>query len=364
MMKVAQMMATIPEALPADYASELMTLQSQAPPMGAAFVRRRMQAELGPDWRRRFAEFDLTPAAAASLGQVHRAASLSGAPLACKLQYPDMASAVEVDLSQLELIFSIHRRMGPAIDTREIAREIGARIREELDYAREAKLARLYAADARRPPAGARSQSVRRTLDAAPADAGMARRRAAGRIRARGRRGPQRHCARAVRGMVAAVFALRRHSRRSASGQLFRRRDGKGRGAADRGGQSVRLRLRTHLSRQLRRRRRRALSRAEKRRRSPHRPRLRNLGLSRSVAGDDRGAEHLGALHLRAADRRPRAHHRRRDQARRLRPARDLRGDAGAQGRRRRPEGSPRIRLHGPRRDRPRRRLPAPERGD
>ncbi|MGO4872617.1 MAG: ABC1 kinase family protein [Roseiarcus sp.] len=145
MMKVAQMMATIPEALPADYASELMTLQSQAPPMGAAFVRRRMQAELGPDWRRRFAEFDLTPAAAASLGQVHRAASLSGAPLACKLQYPDMASAVEVDLSQLELIFSIHRRMGPAIDTREIAREIGARIREELDYAREAKLARLYA---------------------------------------------------------------------------------------------------------------------------------------------------------------------------------------------------------------------------
>ena len=56
-----------------------------------------------------------------------------------------MASAVEVDLSQLELLFSIHRRMGPAIDTREIAREIGARIREELDYAREAKLARLYA---------------------------------------------------------------------------------------------------------------------------------------------------------------------------------------------------------------------------
>ncbi len=144
MMKVAQMLATIPEALPADYANELISLQSQAPPMGAAFVRRRMQAELGPDWRARFSEFDLAPAAAASLGQVHRAVSLVGAPLACKLQYPDMASAVEVDLAQLDLIFSIHRRMGPAIDTREIAREIGARIREELDYAREAKLARLY----------------------------------------------------------------------------------------------------------------------------------------------------------------------------------------------------------------------------
>ncbi len=145
MMKVAQMMATIPDALPADYASQLMTLQTQAPPMGAAFVRRRMQAELGADWRARFAEFDLAPAAAASLGQVHRATSLSGVKLACKLQYPDMASAVEVDLSQLALLFSIHRRMGPAIDTREVAQEIGARIREELDYAREAKLARLYA---------------------------------------------------------------------------------------------------------------------------------------------------------------------------------------------------------------------------
>ena len=144
LMKVAQMMATIPEALPADYAEELIKLQSQAPPMGAAFVRRRMQAELGVDWRRRFAEFDLSPAAAASLGQVHRARSLEGEPLACKLQYPDMASAVEADLVQLDLLFSIHRRMGPAIDTREIAREIGARIREELDYFREARLARLY----------------------------------------------------------------------------------------------------------------------------------------------------------------------------------------------------------------------------
>lgn len=146
LMKVAQMMATIPEALPAAYAEELMKLQSQAPPMGAPFVKRRMQAELGPDWRQRFAQFDLAPAAAASLGQVHRAESLAGEVLACKLQYPDMASTVEADLVQLDLLFSIHRRMGPAIDTREIAREIGARIREELDYAREAKLARLYGA--------------------------------------------------------------------------------------------------------------------------------------------------------------------------------------------------------------------------
>ena len=144
LMKVAQMMATIPEALPADYAEQLISLQSQAPPMGAAFVRRRMQAELGPDWRARFVEFDLAPAAAASLGQVHRAKNPDGEELACKLQYPDMASTVEVDIGQLELLLKFHRRMGPAIDASEIAVEIAARLREELDYEREAKLTRLY----------------------------------------------------------------------------------------------------------------------------------------------------------------------------------------------------------------------------
>ncbi|QFU18013.1 ABC1 kinase family protein [Microvirga thermotolerans] len=144
-MKVAQLLATIPDLIPPEYAAELQKLQSEAPPMGAAFVKRRMQAELGPGWRDRFGSFDLAPAAAASLGQVHRAATKAGEPLACKLQYPDMQSAVEADLSQLELVFSLHRRMGPAIDTREIAKEIGERVREELDYEREARHAALYA---------------------------------------------------------------------------------------------------------------------------------------------------------------------------------------------------------------------------
>lgn len=145
-MKVAQLLATIPDVLPPEYAEELAKLQSEAPPMGAAFVKRRMQAELGPDWQKRFASFDLHPAAAASLGQVHRAAAHDGTALACKLQYPDMQSAVEADLRQLDLLFAVHRRMDPAIDTREIAKEIGARVREELDYRREAKHAALYAA--------------------------------------------------------------------------------------------------------------------------------------------------------------------------------------------------------------------------
>jgi predicted unusual protein kinase regulating ubiquinone biosynthesis (AarF/ABC1/UbiB family) len=151
-MKVAQLMATIPDALPPEYAAELIKLQSEAPPMGWAFVKRRMAAELGPDWQKKFAAFDHHPAAAASLGQVHRARAHSGTDarasggdaLACKLQYPDMQSAVEADLRQLQLIFAIHRRMDPVIDTTEIAKEIGARIREELDYRREAKHVMLY----------------------------------------------------------------------------------------------------------------------------------------------------------------------------------------------------------------------------
>ncbi|SFI41913.1 Predicted unusual protein kinase regulating ubiquinone biosynthesis, AarF/ABC1/UbiB family [Bosea sp. OK403] len=143
-MKVAQLVATIPDVVPPEYAAELQKLQSQAPPMGAAFVKRRMMAELGPQWRERFAEFDLKPAAAASLGQVHRATTLEGVQLACKLQYPDMESAVEADISQLDILFALHRRMDPVIDTTEIAKEIGARVREELDYLREAKHIALY----------------------------------------------------------------------------------------------------------------------------------------------------------------------------------------------------------------------------
>ncbi|HEX4767804.1 MAG TPA: AarF/ABC1/UbiB kinase family protein [Lichenihabitans sp.] len=145
LMKVAQLLSTIPDALPAKYAEALSKLQNEAPPMGAGFVNRRLMAELGPGWRERFGSFDLKPSAAASLGQVHRATTHAGAPLACKLQYPDMASAVEADLAQLDMLFALHRRMSPAIDGRDAVKEIGARVREELDYGREARHARLYA---------------------------------------------------------------------------------------------------------------------------------------------------------------------------------------------------------------------------
>jgi predicted unusual protein kinase regulating ubiquinone biosynthesis (AarF/ABC1/UbiB family) len=144
LMKVAQLMATVPDLLPPEYAAELQKLQSEAPPMGWAFVKRRMVAELGADWEKKFENFEHHPSAAASLGQVHRAVSHEGEALACKLQYPDMQSAVEADLQQLQWLLAIRQRLSSAIDTTEIAKEIGERVREELDYRREAKHAALY----------------------------------------------------------------------------------------------------------------------------------------------------------------------------------------------------------------------------
>ena len=82
LMKIAQMATTVPDLLPPEFAQELASLQMNAPPMAPSFVRRRMTAELGAGWQARFADFDLQPAAAASLGQVHRAVGLDGRALA------------------------------------------------------------------------------------------------------------------------------------------------------------------------------------------------------------------------------------------------------------------------------------------
>jgi predicted unusual protein kinase regulating ubiquinone biosynthesis (AarF/ABC1/UbiB family) len=144
LMKVAQILSTIPDALPQEYVQELSQLQADAPSMGWPFVKRRMAAELGPNWQKRFASFERTAASAASLGQVHKAVGLDGRQLACKLQYPEMMSAVEADLRQLSLIFSIYERYDRAISTRQIHAEISARLREELDYALEARHTALY----------------------------------------------------------------------------------------------------------------------------------------------------------------------------------------------------------------------------
>ena len=152
LMKLAQILATVPDALPREYAEELRQLQANAPSMGWPFVRRRMRSELGADWAKSFASFEREAAAAASLGQVHRAVGHDGRDLACKLQYPDMQSTVEADLQQLKLVFSIYRRSDKAIDPSEIYKELSERLREELDYDREARHMRLYEAMLKEEP--------------------------------------------------------------------------------------------------------------------------------------------------------------------------------------------------------------------
>lgn len=144
LMKVAQLLSTIPDALPESYARELSQLQSNAPSMGWHFVRRRMAAELGDGWEWRFKSFEREAARAASLGQVHRAVSLDGKALACKLQYPDMRSVVEADLAQLRIVLGLFERYDRAVSTRQIHAELSERLREELDYRREAKHMALY----------------------------------------------------------------------------------------------------------------------------------------------------------------------------------------------------------------------------
>jgi predicted unusual protein kinase regulating ubiquinone biosynthesis (AarF/ABC1/UbiB family) len=149
LMKAAQLLATIPDALPPEYARELAQLQANAPAMGWAFVKRRMATELGPDWQAKFQKFDKEASFAASLGQVHRAIlpanhALGGREVAAKLQYPDMASALEADLDQLKVVFAVGQRFDPAIRTDEIQAEIRTRLREELDYRRESRHVTLY----------------------------------------------------------------------------------------------------------------------------------------------------------------------------------------------------------------------------
>jgi predicted unusual protein kinase regulating ubiquinone biosynthesis (AarF/ABC1/UbiB family) len=144
LMKVAQLLSTIPDALPAEYATELAQLQANAPPMGWSFVRRRMAGELGPDWQSKFASFSQEAAAAASLGQVHRGTLHDGTEVASKLQYPDMISTVEADLKQLRLAMSVYKRIESTINTDDVYTELAERLREELDYRREAAQMRLY----------------------------------------------------------------------------------------------------------------------------------------------------------------------------------------------------------------------------
>ena len=143
LMKVAQILSTIPDALPKEYAEELAALQADAPSMGWLFVKRRMRSELGDGWEDKFDSFDKKACSSASLGQVHQA-RYNNEKVAVKLQYPDMDSAINADLNQLKLVFSLYERIDSAISTKDIHSELSDRLKEELDYHREALNMQLY----------------------------------------------------------------------------------------------------------------------------------------------------------------------------------------------------------------------------
>ncbi len=311
-MKIAQMATTVPDLLPPEFAQELASLQTNAPPMGPAFVRRRMAAELGPDWRRQVRRLR----ARAGRGRLARTGASRERP-----RRPRAGGQAAV---------SGHAERGrkrPCADARgdgarapdvRRGRHPRDRRRDQRAHPRGARLRPRGQGDGalrrllRRPGRHRGARAGRRALDRTPADHDLARGPRPDGLRGRRPGNPQPHRAAAVRGLVDAADPHRRHPRRPAPRQLHASPARRG-GAAE----PARLRLHPHLPAELRHRRAEALPRADRRR--PRRPGrgLPDLGLRRPHPPADRDAEHLGALHLRPAARRPRAHRRRRRQPRR-----------------------------------------------
>ena len=143
-MKIAQFISMIPDALPIEYSNQLMQLQSHAPSMGELFVKRRMENELGENWKNFFLDFNTSASYAASLGQVHKAKLKNGDLVACKLQYPDMQSAVNADLNQFRIILNLFEKYNKAIKTKKIFLEIKDRLVEEIDYENEINNIKIF----------------------------------------------------------------------------------------------------------------------------------------------------------------------------------------------------------------------------
>ncbi|GAA2869157.1 ABC transporter ATP-binding protein [Actinoplanes cyaneus] len=148
--------AALPDEMAGPYRQALTKLQEAAPPMPVANVHKALAEQLGPDWRDRFAEFDDSPAAAASIGQVHRAvwklppARKNGKPkllpVAVKVQYPGAGEALVSDLKQLSRLAGMFKIIQPGIDVKPLLAELHERVVEELDYEMEAETQRAFAA--------------------------------------------------------------------------------------------------------------------------------------------------------------------------------------------------------------------------
>jgi len=148
-MKVGQALsvfeAALPEEMAGPYRATLTRLQDAAPPMPAQTVHDVLADQLGPDWRERFPEFDDDPAAAASIGQVHKAVSRDGRTVAVKVQYPGAGKALLGDLNQVSRMGRMFGAMVPGMDIKPLLDELRARVAEELDYLKESQSQRAFA---------------------------------------------------------------------------------------------------------------------------------------------------------------------------------------------------------------------------
>jgi predicted unusual protein kinase regulating ubiquinone biosynthesis (AarF/ABC1/UbiB family) len=149
-MKLGQALSIFEAALPEDvagpYREALTRLQEAAPPMETAVMHRVLDEQFGRRWPERFREFEDRPAAAASIGQVHRAVWADGRVVAVKIQYPGAGPALMADLAQLSRVARLFARMSPGLDVKALLAELRERALEELDYTLEADAQRIFAA--------------------------------------------------------------------------------------------------------------------------------------------------------------------------------------------------------------------------
>jgi predicted unusual protein kinase regulating ubiquinone biosynthesis (AarF/ABC1/UbiB family) len=144
--------AALPEEIAGPYRAALTKLQDAAPPMPSAVVYRVLAEELGPDWRSMFTSFEDRPAAAASIGQVHKAVWSDGREVAVKIQYPGAGKALVSDLDQLARFSRLFSVISPGLDVKPLLAELRERVVEELDYRLEAAYQRVFAAAFRDDP--------------------------------------------------------------------------------------------------------------------------------------------------------------------------------------------------------------------
>ncbi|MEO6504043.1 MAG: AarF/ABC1/UbiB kinase family protein [Jatrophihabitantaceae bacterium] len=138
--------AALPESSAAPYREALTRLQEAAPPMAPATMHRVLDEQFGTSWRSRFSSFDDLPAAAASIGQVHRAVWADGREVAVKIQYPGAGPALMADFNQLSRFAKVFGMISPGLDVKPLLTELKARVSEELDYTLEASAQRQFVA--------------------------------------------------------------------------------------------------------------------------------------------------------------------------------------------------------------------------